>query len=391
MLSVRFNAQKHRWSSSTVSVIRDLSAASALSTRGGSCPTRYGRRPNIHDNGSEFRYAGPKGYYFGGGNMGKSRHRAVAGVAMIFTMTLISVIRAAADDFQTCEKESGDVAIAACSRAIASGRYKGNNLAALYNNRCAEYNNKGDSGLAVADCNEAIRLNPEYTFAYQNRGAAYYAEGDYDRAITNYTEAIRLNPKYTDAYKSRCDAHVQQGSYSAATADCSRGGWVLTEQFVGTWNNVSTGENMTVRRATGEPEKLTIEASLSGGSYSCSYFLTMINNLQINLKLTDGDNETCLKGVFLRVRFPTKEWSTRIIGTWNNISTSKNIVVQGVSGVTGNEWENVKLTGSLLVGGADLSECRYHLTMLNENQMNLQFRNGPDGCLSGVFIRVGGH
>jgi hypothetical protein len=39
---------------------------------------------------------------------------------------------AAADDADTCAKQSGDAAIAACSRAIASGEFRGEELAKFY-------------------------------------------------------------------------------------------------------------------------------------------------------------------------------------------------------------------------------------------------------------------
>jgi tetratricopeptide (TPR) repeat protein len=292
--------------------------------------------------------------------------------------------------YDGCNQSSDlDRRIAACTQIINGRGETTQNRGIAYSQRGIAYYDKGDYDRAVADYTEAIQFDPKRVSTYYNRGLAYQDKGDYDRALADYGDAIRLDPKDTDAYKKRCNAAIQLGNYNAAVADCSRGGWVLSDQIVGTWNNVSTGENMTVRHATGESEKLTIEASLSGGSYSCSYFLTMINDVQMNLKLTDGDQETCLRGIFMKVRLPKQEWGARIIGTWNNISTSRNIVIQGVSGATENEWDNVKLTGSLLGAGVDLNECLYHLTMLNETQVNLQLRSGPDACLHGVFIRVG--
>jgi len=49
-----------------------------------------------------------------------------------FTSTVwLAATPAAADDFETCARASGDVAIAACTRAIISGRYSGRQLAAI--------------------------------------------------------------------------------------------------------------------------------------------------------------------------------------------------------------------------------------------------------------------
>jgi tetratricopeptide (TPR) repeat protein len=56
---------------------------------------------------------------------------------------------------------------------------------------------------AIADCNEAIRLDPKDDKAYYNRGVAWGLKGDLDRAIAEYNEAIRLNPKYALAFGPR--------------------------------------------------------------------------------------------------------------------------------------------------------------------------------------------
>src|SRR5262245_36874673 len=81
---------------------------------------------------------------------------------------IVSPKIAAADDGETCTKQSGDIAIAACSRAIASGKYRGRNLAILYYNRGLEWRAKGDLDRAIAEYDEAIRLDPKYVLAYNN-------------------------------------------------------------------------------------------------------------------------------------------------------------------------------------------------------------------------------
>jgi tetratricopeptide (TPR) repeat protein len=77
------------------------------------------------------------------------------------------------------------------------------------------------------------------------------------------------------------------------------------------------------------------------------------------------------------------DWRPRIVGTWNNISTGKNIMIRGVSG----QQDNARLEGTTTANGRGLDGCSYHLTMLNENQINMELNTGPDTCLKGVFIR----
>ncbi len=114
---------------------------------------------------------------------------ALAALAFTSTVWLVAT-SAAADDYDTCGKASGDQAIGACTRAINSGRYSGRQLAALFNNRCSEWNGKQKSEKAFADCNEAIRLNPNHALAFFNRGTAYNAKGQYDRAIENVQRGV---------------------------------------------------------------------------------------------------------------------------------------------------------------------------------------------------------
>ena len=48
---------------------------------------------------------------------------------------------------------------------------------------------------AIADCDEAIRLDPKNSNAFVTRGNAKGMLKDYTGAIADYDEAIRLDPK----------------------------------------------------------------------------------------------------------------------------------------------------------------------------------------------------
>jgi tetratricopeptide (TPR) repeat protein len=178
--------------------------------------------------------------------------------------------RAAADDSKICAKESGEIAIEACSRAIKSGRYKGRDLARQYlyrgverrakeeydlaladfgeaakidkkyadafYNRCIIYNLKEDYDHALADCSQAVKLgpSPNATAAtsgerlgndrtssdyYAERGFAYLKKNDYDRAIVELDIAIRLNPDNGRAHKTRGLAYQAKGDTARADSD----------------------------------------------------------------------------------------------------------------------------------------------------------------------------
>ena len=75
---------------------------------------------------------------------------------------------------------------------------------------------------AIAQFNEAIRLDPQLTNAYYKRGNAYDDLGQYERAIQDYDEAIRLDPQYADAYANRAIAHTILGEEVAAQKNLAR-------------------------------------------------------------------------------------------------------------------------------------------------------------------------
>src|SRR4029077_14037182 len=107
---------------------------------------------------------------------------------------------ATADDALRCSREAGDVAIAACTRAINSGAGRSSTKSISYENRGNAYHDKGDMDRAIADYTEAIRLDPKNVNAYGHRGVTYRDKGDLDLAIADFTEVIRLVPKGAHGY-----------------------------------------------------------------------------------------------------------------------------------------------------------------------------------------------
>ena len=54
---------------------------------------------------------------------------------------------------------------------------------------------KRDYDRAIADFDQAIKLDPNCAVAYHDRGLAYRDKGDNDRAIADFDQAIKLDPK----------------------------------------------------------------------------------------------------------------------------------------------------------------------------------------------------
>jgi len=116
-----------------------------------------------------------------------------------------------------------DVQISGCTAVLQSdGGVSEGNRAVAYVNRGMGYAGKKDYDRAIADFNEAIRINPNFAIAYNNRGSAVQSKGDYDRAIADYSEAIRINPNYAVAYSNRGNLFEVRGRRNEAIADFRR-------------------------------------------------------------------------------------------------------------------------------------------------------------------------
>jgi Tfp pilus assembly protein PilF len=111
-----------------------------------------------------------------------------------FLLVGILESRAAPDDAKACAKESGEIAIDACSRAIKSGRYKGRDLARQYLYRGVEQGLKQEYDLALADYGEAAKIDKKYADAFYNRCVIFNLKKQYDQAVADCGQAIKLGP-----------------------------------------------------------------------------------------------------------------------------------------------------------------------------------------------------
>src|SRR5690242_8638371 len=89
-------------------------------------------------------------------------HRVATVSAFIGAAVLAAPTAAApTDDLRTCTEASGEPAVLACTRAIASGSFKKRELASLHAMRGAELSRTGQHDLALADYDLAIKIEPK--------------------------------------------------------------------------------------------------------------------------------------------------------------------------------------------------------------------------------------
>jgi tetratricopeptide (TPR) repeat protein len=93
------------------------------------------------------------------------------------------------------------------------------NRASLFRDRGLARRESGQLDLAIADYDEAIALAPGVAPSYYERGLALAAKGDLDLAVLSFNTAVRLMPEDVDARLNRGLALLAQGRPGEARAD----------------------------------------------------------------------------------------------------------------------------------------------------------------------------
>jgi len=79
----------------------------------------------------------------------------------------------------------------------------------------------GDSDGAIADASASLHLEPKSSWAHVIRGDAHFDRCDYERAVDDYTAALTIDPKYLYAYRQRAAAMMRLGQTNRAVLDYS--------------------------------------------------------------------------------------------------------------------------------------------------------------------------
>jgi lipoprotein NlpI len=112
-----------------------------------------------------------------------------------------------------------DLAIAGCTRIIEDAKQKPKARGVAFYNRGNAYVLKGDHEKAIADFDEALKLEPKNASIYNNRGNARNDKGEGDAAMADFDAAIKTNPRYAAAYFNRGNAFAAKGETDRALKD----------------------------------------------------------------------------------------------------------------------------------------------------------------------------
>jgi len=122
--------------------------------------------------------------------------RGIGGAVALAAM-MVSAVAQLSPHWQACTGNPGidwDQQIKSCTALIQSGTELKENVAIAYYNRALAYENKDDYARAVADYDEALRLNPNDADALLYRGIDKQRLGDKAGGEADVAAAKRINP-----------------------------------------------------------------------------------------------------------------------------------------------------------------------------------------------------
>jgi len=86
--------------------------------------------------------------------------------------------------------------------------------------RAGYWSARGELDRALADYNEAAKIDPTKSDPFLRRGNFWrYQKGDLDQALADYNQAIALVPKGNTGYANRAGIYIERGDYDRALAD----------------------------------------------------------------------------------------------------------------------------------------------------------------------------
>lgn len=128
----------------------------------------------------------------------------------------------AKDVAQCAQVNVPDQAIAGCTRVIEDPRQKPQRRAAAFYNRGNALTAKGEAVAAIADYDEALKIDPKNAGALNNRGSARTEKGDVDAAIADFDAALKLSGRFASAFFNRANAYAAKGDTARAMADYNK-------------------------------------------------------------------------------------------------------------------------------------------------------------------------
>lgn len=146
-----------------------------------------------------------------------------AKIAPTMTPPLAEIEATDADDYLSraytyLEMGDYDKVIADCDQAIALEPEEADH----YHLRGLAYMGMDDLELALSDLNKAVALEPEEAEHYSARGLVYLKTGDPNLALSDFDKAIEFDPYNAEYYAGRAALYIELGDFKQALADSDK-------------------------------------------------------------------------------------------------------------------------------------------------------------------------
>jgi lipoprotein NlpI len=131
----------------------------------------------------------------------------------------VAALAASERDRANCQGSDPSRMVGACTRVIEDMGEAPDQRALALIMRGLAYVAKGDTDRAIADYDEAIRLDPRNALTFNERGLAFETKGDLERAITDFDRAVELRPGTGDVHYNRGRALLKSDAIERSIAD----------------------------------------------------------------------------------------------------------------------------------------------------------------------------
>jgi tetratricopeptide (TPR) repeat protein len=130
-------------------------------------------------------------------------------------------VQAQAEETNPCFTGDGSIkeVLDACAAYIASGSTDNDHLITAHSVRAMGFSATSDFDAAIADMDEAIKIDATKSNSYFMRAAALAAKKDYDKAIADLDEAVRIDAKHGDYYLLRGIVYRDKGDLDRALVE----------------------------------------------------------------------------------------------------------------------------------------------------------------------------
>lgn len=125
----------------------------------------------------------------------------------------------AADAATDCFSEDNERRLSGCSALIETPGLGQEDLSLAFAMRALAYSLKGNYERALADYDEAIRINPAFAVALNNRAWALFKAGRAREGMPDVERSLALQPMSSHSLDTRAHIRQQLGDLTGALAD----------------------------------------------------------------------------------------------------------------------------------------------------------------------------